>query len=347
MTILLGVVGLFVAIALHELGHLLPGLALGQRFMVFAVGPLLVEAEPGGRPRLSWNRDVSLYGGIACTLPNQVEHVREHMATIVAGGPIASLLLAGAAAASLAWLPLPKGALRSELQWLRLLSAALFVGSALPLANGPFVTGGMRFLRLLDRGPVGQRETSMLALTAAEQGGVRPRDWDFALIEQGLAVRDGSMFEMQMHLFAYLRAFDADDLAHARATLAAAVALQDCLPRTVTGSCLVEWAFFEPLRGEGAAGARRILERIPRHSLGVTSADRLRVQAAIACAERDPLAAGAVECALAAWPSPGEKDTRFPEKHPESARYSVCPQCMIAASIARVDDVRFRTSTSG
>ena len=146
---------LFLSIAVHELGHLWPGLALGQRFVLYGVGPLLVEAVPGGRVRLRWNREVSLYGGIAATLPDRVGRVRENMATIVAGGPVASLMLAVATAGMLAWLPLPRGPLRTELQWLRLLSAALFVGSAVPLANGPFVTDGKQFLRLLDRGPLG------------------------------------------------------------------------------------------------------------------------------------------------------------------------------------------------
>jgi hypothetical protein len=40
VTAFLGVLALLVAISAHELGHLLPGLAMGQRFVVFAAGPV-------------------------------------------------------------------------------------------------------------------------------------------------------------------------------------------------------------------------------------------------------------------------------------------------------------------
>ena len=112
------------------------------------------------------------------------------------------------AAVALHGSPLPAG-LRTELGWLRLLSGMVFLATSVPVPNGPFVADGLRFLRILGRGPPGARELSLITLAALERGGVRPRDWDGALIDQGLEVRDGSMFECQIHLHAYQRALDA------------------------------------------------------------------------------------------------------------------------------------------
>jgi len=284
-TLLLGLGAAVVTLVVHELGHLVAGLAVGFQFSLFAIGPLLIERTPMGRIRLGWNRVPSFFGGVAGTRPVRTDSLRPRFAVVVAGGPCANVLLAIAAAIALSWFPVPHGLLRVGLGWVRLLSAAIFLGTAIPLPNGPFVTDGLRFLRIVRRGPSSDRELSILALGAAEFGGLRPKDWDASLIERGLAIRDGSIYECQLHLYAYMHALDSGLLDAAKASLEHALSLQ--VPPFLRGPCSVEAAYFEAAHGGDPKRARELLGSARPRTFGVLESDRLRAQAAIAFAEGD------------------------------------------------------------
>jgi hypothetical protein len=122
-TIALGCGALFICLVAHELGHLCAGLVVGFRFHLFAIGPLLIERKEAGRIGIGWNRVLSFYGGAVSTLPNKTDGLRRRYAIAVAGGPLASLLVAILAAASMDLLRSAPSIVRSELSWLRLLSA--------------------------------------------------------------------------------------------------------------------------------------------------------------------------------------------------------------------------------
>ena len=302
-TLLLGLGAAVIALVVHELGHLVAGLAVGFRFSFFAFGPLLVERTPLGPIRLGWNRVPSLAGGAAATLPTSVHSLRWRFAAVVAGGPCASALLAAGAAVAILLLPMPHGPLRVELAWLRLLSAAIFVGTAVPMPNGPFVTDGMRILRIIKRGPVGERELSLLTITALELAGVRPRDWDRSLCERGLAARDGSIFESQMHLYSYMLALDSGALCAAKQSLDDALAVSSRLAAFARAPCLVEAAYFEAAHRGDATQARKLLAQVKPGAFGVHASDYMRAQAAIAIAEGDAGSANeSLSRALAASP---------------------------------------------
>ncbi len=227
-TLLLGALAAFVALAVHELGHLLGGLLVGFRFSLYVIGPLKVERDATGRIRVGWNRTPSFFGGAAATVPRDLHALKRRFAAVVAAGPLASLVLAGAAALALAGLSGPHPFLRPLLGWLRLLSGLVFAGTAVPFWSGPFVTDGLRFLRIAGNGRHAGRELALITLAACEAGGVPPREWDGALIERGLQPRDGSIFECQIRLYAHLRARDAGDAAAADASLER---LREVLPR--------------------------------------------------------------------------------------------------------------------
>lgn len=301
--ILLGIAAAWLCLVVHELGHLAAGLAAGFRFRLFVLGPLMIERGPAGRIHLAWNRDPALFGGVAGTLPTRTDGLRPRFAAVCAGGPVASLLLALAAAAALPMLAGSHRLLAFELKWIRLISAGVFLFNAVPIPNGPFVSDGMRLLRILGRGPVADRELALLTLTALQSGGVRPRAWDGSLILAGLAVRDGSMFECQFHLWSYAHQLDLGRFDEAGAALDRALALA---PRTVAAlraQCALESAFFEAAHRRRPEVARAALERVPRHAPFVTESDRLRAAAAVALAEgRARDAADLVRRALACAP---------------------------------------------
>ncbi len=304
--LLLGIPAAWLCVVVHELGHLAAGLAVGFRFQFFGVGPLMILSDPAGRLRFEWNREPALFGGVACALPTRTDGLRPRFAWVVSGGPVASLLLALVAAAALPMLAGANRLVDVELQWVRLLSAGVFLATILPLPipNGPFVSDGTRLLRILGRGPLADRELALLTLTSLQSGGVRPRDWNGFWIRTGLAVRDGSMFECQFHLWSYAQELDLGHIYEAGAALDRALELAPRTVATLFAQCELESAYFEAAYRHRPDVARASLQRLPRRVPFVTESDRLRAAAALAFAEgHSREAADLVQRALACAPA--------------------------------------------
>lgn len=88
--------------AVHELGHLLVGLALGQRVVLFIAGPLKV-LRVDGRIRAGVNRRLAYWGGMALTAPPVWKgdaRFRRESAALLAGGPVASVVFGTACLAA-------------------------------------------------------------------------------------------------------------------------------------------------------------------------------------------------------------------------------------------------------
>jgi hypothetical protein len=118
-----------------------------------------------------------------------------------------------------------------------LISAAVGAGTLLPIANGPFVNDGLRFLRLLGRGPLAEREAGLLTWVAQEGMGVPVRERAAASLERMLAVRDGSMFECQGWLWACECARELGRLDEAAEALERARPLAAKTPAELCESC--------------------------------------------------------------------------------------------------------------
>jgi hypothetical protein len=170
---------LLLVLAWHEFGHAVGGWLSGFDLYLYAVGPLRID-RVNGRLELSYNRSLSLWGGIAASspapdrIPNG-EALRSKMLLVVSAGPGASLL--GAAA----WFPAQ--ALWAQQPYLSfclgsfaLFSFTIFVATMLPMGNAGFVNDGGRLLQLLRNEAEGQRWCSMASLGALSVN-VRPREW--------------------------------------------------------------------------------------------------------------------------------------------------------------------------
>ncbi|RWY54102.1 M50 family metallopeptidase [Mucilaginibacter gilvus] len=158
------IVALFIAIAIHELGHLLTGLAQGFRFELFIVGLLGIKRE-NGRIKVYLNKDLGMMGGVAATMPvQQSAENRKKFARLVIAGPLASLffgvtgILIGIYCepdlASAFWIA--AGAC----------SLALVLATTLPTKTGIFFTDRARYQRLISKGKAGAIEEAMLAMMA-------------------------------------------------------------------------------------------------------------------------------------------------------------------------------------
>ena len=85
---------ILIVLGAHEIGHVLGGLSQGMRFLLLIVGPFGWHASVSG-VRFEWNTNLALMGGIAATIPTKAGALRRRqLLVLVAGGPIASVLLA-------------------------------------------------------------------------------------------------------------------------------------------------------------------------------------------------------------------------------------------------------------
>ncbi len=294
----------YLGIAVHELGHVLGGVAARFRFHLYVAGPLRIERdEVTGRLGVGFNRVVSLAGGIVAMLPTDTHDLRRRFAMVVAGGPLASFALALAA-----WAPLALGAPLPPLADVvlgltALISAGLGIVTIIPINGGGFTSDGGRLLRLVRGGPVAERESAMLPLLALSTAETPPREWPRELLDTAVALRDATTDECVANLLAYYHALDTGDVELAARRMDRTVATLEAVPPGVAPSIRLEAAFFAAYRRD-AAGAREHLAAVPEKAFGIKPYDRDRAAAALAAADGDPARARELaERALAGLPA--------------------------------------------
>ena len=279
-----------VVVGFHELGHLIGGRLGGGRLLLWAVGPLMLRRTPAGL-RFGLNRSVNLAGGMAASLPSDPTLMTpERAAAMIAGGPLASLVLSVAAlwaAAQLAAAPAPITAIRAIAQHQMLGTAAvsllIFLSSALPFGVGGFKSDGKRVYELLRGGPQSEQEAAMLVLTTASLAGQRPSGYDPTLVAKAVSLRDGSLFDLYGHLTAYYYYADRHDWAGAQSCLDHVLSGRAQLAPFIRDTLNCEYAWLLAEHTGDAAVARAWLEGAGR--LDFDPATRLRAESAVLLAE--------------------------------------------------------------
>lgn len=164
---------IFIVLATHEIGHLIGGMSQGMRFLMLIVGPFGWHASVAG-PRFEWNTNVALMGGLAATVPTAVgASLRRQMLVLVAGGPLASLLLTVLAVA-LASISGPRFAAYGI--FVAATSFGIFLVTLIPLRTGGFMSDGMQMIDLLRGGSAVIERSALMRIFAQSLDGVRPRD---------------------------------------------------------------------------------------------------------------------------------------------------------------------------
>lgn len=286
---------LFVVIAAHELGHIAGGLIVGFRPLLFIVGPLRVERTAAGGFRRGLNRSFAMAGGLAASAPVGMHDLRRRMIVMVAGGPIASLMLGTQCLVLYEATSSIGGLVAASLLITGLVSLAIGVVTLVPMRTGGFYSDGARMLRLMRAGEDTEREFALLMLTSLSLGGARPADWDAGLVERCAGIRDGGPFEVAGRQLAYVHALDSGDVAAARVHLDAAIDMVDQLPAGGRSSLLLAAATFHALYENDAARARALLARATGQSLLTALHERMLADAALLLADGD--AAGAADVA--------------------------------------------------
>lgn len=157
------IIGPVLALAIHELGHLLTGLFLGQKLKIFVVAFLGLK-EKEGKIKFFFNNNLSLFGGIAATVPKSKEEINPNdYAKILIAGPIASLLYS-----LICFLLFYQydTYLNSFFVLTALTSLGIFLATTLPEKSGIMFTDRKRFQRLVTSGITQDSEIAMYELLA-------------------------------------------------------------------------------------------------------------------------------------------------------------------------------------
>jgi hypothetical protein len=272
----------------HELGHLVGGWLVGFRFMLFIVGPLKVIREGEGI-KVRLNKDVSLYGGMAASVPMDDHDLPRRTAIVILGGPLTSLVLGALSLALAAW---ANANIASESPWSALTLAsvifgvtnlAIFTATMIPGKTSGFDTDGAQLLDVLRGGHRAERRWLTIALTTASLDGARPRDWNAAQMERLLSLRTGSAEDVMANYFGYFYALDQGEVQRAGELLDLCRQQVQGFPESARPMIFAEAAYFTARHQQDAAAARLLLEQAQGDHIEPHS--RLRAEAAVLLAE--------------------------------------------------------------
>lgn len=276
----------FVVILIHELGHLAGGMARGMRFLLLIVGPLRLRRTVSGL-KLDWFFSGQTMGGLAAAMPDPRRPIRGQLLPLIVGGPAASLLLALSAFGLSA---MSDGRLSAHLLILALMSALIFVATALPMRAGGFLSDGRQCIEVLRGGPAVEQRAMLMAAYAESLSGVRPRDRDPAPLARALELSgDEPLRDVAAALMAYQAALDRRDLAAAGAWIDRVAAGHDAYPGGFRQALANEIAYFSVRYRDDVATARAWHARAKGGV--VEPASRALTEAALAYADGDARAA--------------------------------------------------------
>lgn len=149
------------AILIHELGHLLTGLALGQKLKLFVVAFFGVKDEDG-KIKVFFNKNLSYFGGVAATAPKTENDINpKSFSKILIAGPIVSFVYF---VVCLFVFFQFDTYLNSFFALSALTSFGLFLATTLPEKSGIMFTDRKRFQRLNTKGITQDAEIAMYEL---------------------------------------------------------------------------------------------------------------------------------------------------------------------------------------
>jgi len=249
---------LYLSIAVHELGHLAAAKLAGMDVGGIAVGGIVI-LKSGSRwiCRFEWRRILS--GGLAKPLAKNGTLSAKRYAWVVAGGPIATALLAGLAALALRQSPDPDSDWLPSLQWINLflLFATMIPASGLNQSDIP------RLLQILFRPAIFRAHMAAMQVQSEETIGVLPRDWNPEWFDAMMAPTGsaGSGAAGYRHMLAFYRKIDEGDDSAALTHLEAALAASGFGGRPIRHWVFLEAAASSALLRSNPEAARTWLDR--------------------------------------------------------------------------------------
>lgn len=189
----------YFGILFHEVGHIAAGKLAGVSPGGISVGGFLLIKS--GRNWIIRFDPKRILGGLAVPLPEQGDFSRGRFAWMVAGGPLASILLTGAF--WLAYLRFGDGLA----DWIGTMvsGTALSITSLFPIKLGGSTSDGARLWQLFKHPERASCWMSVVALQAANLKGVQPRDWDGRMMQRALETDESEIYYPYVHMLAGFR----------------------------------------------------------------------------------------------------------------------------------------------
>ncbi len=233
------------------MGHIVGGKLVGFRLTLFVVGPFKLHSTPDGI-KLGLNLSLMLAGGLGGAAPTDARNLVRRMTAYVAGGPVASLLLAVSAFGLFFIAPPSIGVI---LTLVAVASLVIGVATLIPNKAGGLVSDGARLKMLREGGPEAARWSAIGALDGALMAGERPRDWKEGLVQGSLSRRDNSFDDAGASSTVHYHALDLGRKDEAEALLGRALSAKD-VPEVTRSQILLEAAFFQAYFRHDAGEAR-------------------------------------------------------------------------------------------
>ncbi len=275
----------WVSVLVHETGHAWAGVRTGFHFIFLTAGPLRVAREDQ-RLKLRFNDQASLWGGLTLLVPVHMERFHERARLMVAGGPLASLALALAAAAlSLAY----DGHARFWALALAAMSGSITIATLIPNEIGGYASDGAQLLALGRRAPVAEARALLAMVAGTSVAGTRPRDYDAHLVARIQSIAGPPSLRLAAAMLKGLRALDRGESAAEFFALIPEGFLE--VPAGMRQGYAVWLVWYHAVeRGDVA-----LAEQWSKAAQGglVDPAMRALADASLAFAQRDPMAARA------------------------------------------------------
>jgi hypothetical protein len=195
---------LYVAIAVHEAGHLLAGTIVDMPPGALVIGGIVIF-KSGERWLIRFDPRLMFAGGLAKVLPSKGNFRRSSFGWMIVGGPLASFVLTVVSEVGFVLLGRGTWGWIGTLFWVGLLITIL---PLLPLSSGVNKSDGARLWTIMRRPEQLRPWMAVLTLQTEETGGVLPRNWDAEVFNQMLMADPLANEYPYIQLLAYYRFAD-------------------------------------------------------------------------------------------------------------------------------------------
>jgi len=241
--VLLFIPAFFLVIGFHEAGHALAGVMVKFEFKMYVVGPLLWEKEETGWT-FKWNKNVNTSGGMVICMPTGTQNLKNRFSFYSAGGPLASLLLAGIS--YLLAMIFSSWMISYLFMMIAFLSICIFIATAIPLHTGGFTSDGGRIWNLQVGGDKARFELLILKIITNSTGGIRPSDLEVKDLVEAikLAKKIDAPFGVYLHSYFHQLTWDAGNVDAAEKHLQDYIDEIDSIPPGIQNAVWLDAAFF-------------------------------------------------------------------------------------------------------
>jgi len=271
----------FAAIACHEAGHVVAALLEKLSVQQIAVGPWLLACETEGFCLRRRDLSMKALAGFVSAVPTRADNLGRRHFVFTIGGPLVSLVIGMACLIAACILnrtsraqPTPMLEMGWPLTayWIpRSWTAAFLMMGALPSLEGfllsvvpGHVSGWPNDAALLldwkHDSRASERRWILTALGIQAAKGVPPRDWQGALIERALELRDHTPNDALANMFGHLHAFACGAFERAGELLDLALQQRAGYPAESLATLFLDAAFFESVVRRNAVAARSWLD---------------------------------------------------------------------------------------